>query len=339
MVANIPSDVFATIVKRKFIRIRESFRDAIVVNESLKVIRPFLLIRPEIAPSFVYGLLAKQFWNSVNKAYLVDQFDEIRLIIYNPHWAKILAGTMDKLKIGYYLFDEVRNEAFNDKINKKRFSDDLMACKVSSCIFTMTKDIADARKEFTDKITVVGNGAEVSYTTVHKKINNSVAFVGNFRNWIDFKLLDKIISNNQDYSFYFIGHIENNVYQEFESILTRYTNVYYGGCKDKEIISSVYSMFESIIIPYKQNQFIHATRPIKIVESVMAGVPVITVPISGYEPCSFIKFATNADEFTEAIHYYSTHRIDKNSQEYLDFVKINSWKAKADLISVLFDEV
>ena len=83
------------------------------------------------------------------------------------------------------------------------------------------------------------------------------------------------------------------------------------------------------MIPYRHNDFIQATRPIKIVESIMAGVPVVTVPVNGYEKCSFIRFADTIDDFSEEIDYLLEHPINKDSIEYKNFVASNTWESIA----------
>ena len=201
----------------------------------------------------------------------------------------------------------------------------------------MSKDIAEARSEFKDKIYMLGNGAEIPKTNKKgRKIKKSVAFIGNFRSWIDMDLLKEIIEQNEDYSFFFVGPIEDNMKEHFEKLQREHNNVFYGGCKGKEQIGAVYTMFENVIIPYKQTSFIHATRPIKIVEAVMAGVPVVTVPVSGYEENDFIHFATNVDQFSAAIRMNSENAIDKTSTSYKKFVHENTWLSKARMINDIF---
>lgn len=340
VVTNIPADFVVTVIKRKFDRIKESMSAPVTVSDSLKIVRPFLTVRPEITTSFMHKQIARQFWKCVNCAYPVDEYDEVRLVFYNAYWAKILDGSLPNLKMAYYLFDEVRNNGNDNSINPKRYREDMDGCNRSAYIFAMSKDIAEARNQFEDKIYMLGNGAEIPEgNKVGGKIKKSVAFIGNFRSWIDLNLLKGIIEQNEDYGFFFIGPIEDNMRDCFEKLQSEHNNVFYGGCKGKEQIGAVYSMFETIIIPYKQTSFIHATRPIKIVEAVMAGVPVVTVPVSGYEENDFIHFATNVDQFSAAIRMNSETPIDRTSDTYKKFVNENTWVSKARTIDDIFKGV
>lgn len=337
VVANIPADYVVTVAKRRFDRIKQARDEPIVVSSSLKVVRPFLFIRPEIAPTFLNKCLAKQFWKSINKAFPLDKYREVRLIFYNAYWAKILDRSISNLKMGYYLFDEVRNNGNDNSVNMKRYEEDIDACQRASHIFAMSSDIIEARKDYSKKIYLLGNGAEVPDCIYSNRIRNSVAFIGNFRNWIDCNLLEGIIKDAPDYSFYFIGPIEKDMKDFFDYIQKTYCNVFYGGLKKKEQMGMIYSMFESVIIPYKQTSFIHATRPIKIVEAIMSGTPVITIPVSGYEPNEFIHFSTTSEGFSNKIRECSKNTINRESETYKKFVHENTWSAKANAINKIFE--
>ena len=71
----------------------------------------------------------------------------------------------------------------------------------------------------------------------------------------------------------------------------------------------------------------------------MAGVPVVTVPVSGYEENDFIHFATNVDQFSAAIRMNSETPIDRTSDTYKKFVNENTWVSKARTIDDIFKGV
>lgn len=338
VVVNIPADYFVTVMTGKKERIVEAKAGPLFVSSNLAVVRPLLFIRPEIRINILKRMLAKQFWKAVNAAFCLSNFEEIRLIIYNAFWAEILYQSIPNLTIGYYLFDEVRTNQ-NNQPHEKRYKEDLKCCELSDCIFAMSSKLMESRKEFEDKITVIGNGASYHPCNRSYHFSNSCAFVGNFRDWIDFDMLNRIIELNQSISFFFVGPVEEKVKGKMKDFLFSYKNVFYCGIKPKSMISSIYSSFDVVIIPYKQNAFIQATRPIKIVESVFAGTPVVTVPVAGYEEHSFIKFAKTAEEFSKEIRTYIDNPIDLNSDEYKDFVSQNTWECKANQINQCFSQI
>ena len=265
-------------------------------------------------------------------------FEEANVIVYDALWCRILEDSHPNMKIGYYLIDEVRREAYNDKINKTRYSNDEYACIHSDFIMTMTGLLAQSRKQYNDHVFVIGNGATIPVNDEAQKIHlsRSVGFVGNFRDWIDTDLLESLIRNRKDLLFVFAGNVEDKVKPCLEGLLSNYANTFYAGRFKKEDAHRAYHLTDVIIVPYKQNEFIKHTRPIKIVEAVMAGKPVVTVPVDGYCESHFIKYANDVESFGRAIDYFLEHPVKKDTIEYQQFIKDNSWSSKAKLILEAF---
>lgn len=340
VVANIPADNVVSRIKGHYERIQDAKMGAQQIQQHLYVFRPFLTIRPEVAPRGMYKKLAVQFWQGVERACGdLNRYAEIRVVFYNAVWAGILAGSRPHMKLGYYLFDEVRQNGSDNSINQKRYKEDVQACQIADCIFAMSQRLVDVRQEYAGKTIVLGNGADPYTGLQMKRKDKSVAFVGNFRDWIDMELFTGLVEKRKDIDFHIVGPVEDNMKAAFNQLLNRHTNVFYDGQVEKNIVATMYTMFSMIIIPYKQNDFIRATRPIKIVESVLAGTPVITIPVDGYQERSFIRFASSMETFSQQIDYLLAHPIDPQSAEYIDFVQHNTWAQKAHLINSVFEGV
>ena len=135
-----------------------------------------------------------------------------------------------------------------------------------------------------------------------------------------------------DCLFAFVGPIENDMAAFFEHLLNDNNNTAYMGKVSKEKMGGIYGLFDVVIVPYVQNEFTKATRPIKIVESVMSGTPVVTVPMDGYEQSEYIRFATDLESFEHEIRHLIMNPIDISSDNYQLFVRNNTWTNKAALI-------
>lgn len=340
VVANIPADQVVSRLKGKSYRIAEAQKGPEIINEHLVVFRPLLTVRAEIAPSFTYSLIAKQMWNSIKKFRPTIMKEHVDLLVYNALWVPILKGTHPDLNIGYYLFDEVRNNGADNTIDKKRYYFDEIACKQSNVIFTMTKMLADSRAEYNSNIKVVGNGALLPDTFEKPDVSfpKSIAFIGNLRDWFDEELFEKLVAKRRDITFVFVGSVEDNMKQFLKGLLDKYLNVVYFGKVKKEKMPTVYRMFSGVIIPYRKNPFIQATRPIKIVESVMSGTPVVTIPVDGYQEGQFIRFANTVEEFSERIDWIINNPISYDSEDYQKFATANSWVNIAQIIINSFDK-
>ena len=337
IVVNLPADYFITKIKHKQYRIDEAHKGLLKINDKLSVIRPLFFVRPEIIPEVFFPLIARKFWSQIEQNISLSVFSKVRLLIYNPLWVKILNNTKENIDICYYLYDEVRYFAHSQKVNKKKYRMDEYACTNSKMVLAMTEKLRESRLVYTKDIITFGNGSnKIMVGEPEIKFKKSVAFIGNFRSWINSELLEGIIQDKADFLFVFAGTIENDMRPFFEKLLNTYTNTVYLGCFSKEKINTIYKMVSCVIVPYRMNTFMASTRPIKIVEAVMAGCPVVTIPMSGYEESSFIRFASDKNQFEEAIDYAISHPIDTETQEYISFCEENSWAFKAKRLNEIY---
>ena len=338
LIMNIPADQLITrfILKKKS-RIKESKINKVKINNNLFLARPMFFIRPEILPRFFNKFIAKKFFEIVEQRIgeTLSNY-KINIITYYGKWIDILNSDKKFNKnFSYYIMDEVHLTAHTNSLNTKSILYDNLGCEMSNQIFTMSSSISEKRNKYADKMLVIGNGSSYPPSDKEKKIRNqkNVGFIGNFRNWIDVELFKNILKSNKHLNFGIAGPIENNMKEILEDMLIENSNLKYHGIISKEKVFKIYEDFDVIIVPYIQNDFMFSTRPIKIVESIFSGTPVVTIPMSGYEESSFIKFAKNIEEFNYYIDFLINSPIDKNEKEYMDFIKENSWESKAEMIS------
>ena len=333
IIVNIAADQVVSRLKGKKNRVLEAKQGKRIITNNLMVVRPMFFVRPEILPNFLQRTCAKSFWRCIKKAYPEINESNIKIIVYDPCWVRILYGSQDNMRIAYYLYDELRYRSDNGVIDKKSYRRDEYACQHCDLLLTMSGKLAESRIEYGKKTVVVGNGASVKPSSKFlKKIENSVAFVGNFRDWIDLDLLEDLIKKRHDKKFIFIGPIQPNMEEAMRSLLNKNLNTFYYGVATKEDIWEIYRMIECVIVPYKTNKFMSATRPIKIVEAILAGTPVVTIPMNGYEQTRFIRYATDVESFSQQIDFVCKNGIVENDDAYQAFVKENTWKNKALLI-------
>lgn len=333
IVVDISADMVVSIAKKKFYRIKDSLKGAKKVNNNLIIFRPLFIIRPEIANNIINNINAKMFKIQLSK--LVENINsyKINVLHYGGEIPTIIKKSYSNSSLFYFIMDEVRNDAHSDGVNLQRLRCDKLWCDESKHIFLMSEKLKENRSKYISKLTVIGNGASKKvYSKEMIRENLSIGIIGNIRNWIDKDLLKDLIELRKDLNFGFVGNIEENMKEYIEEIITKNNNVEYYGKVEKNEVHNWYRKFNVIIVPYIQNEFMKATRPIKIVESIFAGTPVVSIPISGYDECQFIKFAKNLNEFSKNIDSAILEGIDTKSKEYKDFIKFNSWEYKANQI-------
>lgn len=334
IIFNISADYLVSVLRGRTDRIKEALHNPISNNDGLNILRPLFGVRPEIVPPCMLKYVASGFWKNVRKVDPDIANKRVHILTYNARWIKALYGSHKNLRLGYYIYDEVRYNGHDNSLDKKAYVLDEYACKHSDVIFTMTNVIAQSRKSYNKNILNIGNGSCIPNGEFNppRKFQKSIAFIGNFRNWIDNDLLESLVQNRQDILFVIVGSIESDMLSFFNKLINSYSNTIYYGRAKKEDMPYIYKMFDGVIVPYKDNQFIRATRPIKIVESIMAGTPVVTIPMDGYEENEFIRFASTRDEFSNQIDYILDNPIDKDNSAYKAFVNANTWSEIANVI-------
>lgn len=349
VIVNISADLAVSVLKRKFYRIQDAKAGAIRLADNLYLMRPLFLVRHEALPlkilfaPFIRKYYQRLFWMQLSAVVPDVMARPVFLLSYSSSWLDLLAGSHPNMKSAYYLYDEFRNNPDGTQ-HPKRTAMDEVACKEADVILAMTPKLINGREMYSEKFHVFGNGASLSlfsHVKATEHIDNSVGLIGNIRNWIDKELLESLVRRNPDLQFVFAGNVEEEMKPFVDSLLA-FKNTRYIGKFSKEDVPAIYKMVDCVIVPYLQNAFIQATRPIKIVESVFAGTPVVSIPISGYSETEFIRFAKTDSSFADQIRYVISHPISKESADYKGFVQENSWEGKAlklkTIKSSLFDD-
>lgn len=330
IIINIGSDIPVTLYKRRFFRLKESIVGSKKIGEKLYLLRPHYLLRPEIGINFINNINAKLLKRYLKRIFKNIEDIQFNVLVYSGRVIEFFNKMNLKTNYYYFILDEVRRIAHTDEINQNNVYYDELACENSEYIFLMSKGLKKNRNNYISKIKVIGNGAhQVIEQHEVTKLKKSVGLIGNIRNWIDLELLEGLIKKRDDLNFGIVGNIEIDMKEYIGGLLKEYKNINYFGEKNKEEIYQWYKKFDVLIVPYKQNKFMRATRPIKIIESIFAGTPVVTIPVEGYKENEFIRFATNVKEFSDSIDYFMSNHIDTNSTAYKRFVEQNSWSNKA----------
>ncbi len=339
IVIDISADLVVSILKRRFYRIHEAFRSPARRLDTYTLLRPFSILRPELLGpklnAFNMYLLRRRLKERVPEL----ESSEVRVLVYSGNWARTVHHAFPQAQICYYVIDEVTRTAATNAIHDRWVRQDQWGCQLSHSIFLMSPALAEQRKAFASKLKVVGNGAAYPHEAIAPLVRSgpqpSVGLIGNIRDWIDTALLESLIQLRPDIHFGIVGRVEDSMAHFIDSLISTYDNVRYYGSFPKVDIRNWYARFDVNIVPYQQNTFMFATRPIKIVESVFAGTPVVTIPVSGYVESDFVRFAMTPQEFSQEID--KCRPIDTQSHEYEEFLFENSWTRVARDILNGFD--
>jgi glycosyltransferase involved in cell wall biosynthesis len=158
-----------------------------------------------------------------------------------------------------------------------------------------------------------------------------VGYQGAISSWCDFELLESVLEKTPDLSFLFVGMVDVRVRKDFQRF-TRRRNFHYIGAVNPGVLPWVLSKIDVGIIPFRINDLIRATNPIKLYEYLAAGKPVVATPmpeVMRYQTRGVVATTEDADAFAIYIREMIALSSDPAAREArLKIAEENSWEAR-----------
>jgi len=170
-----------------------------------------------------------------------------------------------------------------------------------------------------------------------------IGYIGGINFRLDFKLLYKLVKNNSQWNFVFVGPDQKNKIED-NQVRTQYwlkklrflKNIYLTGAVNKKQIPNLIKQFDVCLIPYNiKHKFNLYCYPMKIFEYFYIGKPVVSTPIKSLIPLQpYVKIAKDSKEISLKIAKILKNGWPKKyvKQQKQLAVK-NSWQAKIEKIS------
>ena len=235
---------------------------------------------------------------------------------------------------------------FTDVNQRKRLeaAEKMVSGKVDAVV-TTAQTLYDKFRKYNSNTFLIRNGVDLSryrgaafpsdpaLAARIEDIGNArvIGYQGSISAWFDFDLMDRVIKASPDLAFLFAGMVEVRARREFQR-LARHRNFHYIGVVNPDVLPWVLSKIDVGIIPFKIDDLIRATNPIKLYEYFAAGKPVVATPmpeVMRYEAKGIVATAAEADTFTMKIREMAALTSDPEARhERLRLAEENSWEAR-----------
>lgn len=155
-------------------------------------------------------------------------------------------------------------------------------------------------------------------------------FYGSLSSWLDYQMINYVALSMPHWEFIFIGPNELSYYP-----LPLVDNIHYLGPKPHHELPKYSQHWHASLLPFKANKQIEACNPLKLMEYLATGTPIIATPFPALEP--FVKHINVVDtpqEMAQALNLAAYQpRLPK------DLVKSHSWNARSQLVSWMLDSL
>jgi hypothetical protein len=308
--------------------------------------------------TIIYGDITSQCWQITSKILIYSTIDSIlnkkriiselkrilnkegmnnNLIVwnYNPMYVDYFNQFNQKLNI----FDTVDNwlehssyQAYRN-ILQKNYE---MIKDGSDLIFTVSENLKQILFNDQENVHWVPNAVDLDYfqsqTNISLKLQKIprpiIGFLGIIQDRIDDEILLYLAKNNPDKSLVLAGPVWKNFPKKRFNGLK---NIYFLGPINYLEIPSLYNGFDVGIIPYKINEFVKSTDPMKYYEYLAANLPVVSTPALGIERFgNLISTAKTPEEFNRLVNQTINEGKNKYKEARIKILQGNTWSDRIE---------
>ena len=256
-------------------------------------------------------------------------YSKIRLWVYIPE-QKYLIGKVKYDVLIYDSYDDC-DLNFDGTVNKQRARLNEYLIKASDFVIVISKYTYDKYSQYAKNIIRSRGGYSPEIFINNTNIENNpnydkpvIGYVGTFRDWIDYSLIDKLIET-KSFKLMFIGYIDRSSRDYFSEIIKN-KNVMHIDYVDISQIPKIMKSFSVGIIPFRINDFMKSVYPNKFFEYVSYGIPVVTTTLPELEVFKdYIGYSRNNDEFVNNCRKATTGGLADKVSKYNEIIINNDW--------------
>lgn len=217
----------------------------------------------------------------------------------------------------------------------------------SDIIFAVSQELADEFHFIRKSVYTVPHGVDYKSFQNIGNINKSIqkqleqikhpilGFIGIMYYKVDFELLNYVAKQRPEWSILLLGKrwLKNEKDKELFDELISKENVHYLGERPKDELPGYVSQMDICLMPFKKIDFVKYMAPLKLLEYLSAGKPIIAVDRGvEYEFSDFIKVADTKESFIEAIAEALEERQNGEllSQARKEIARHNSWERRVN---------
>ncbi len=151
-------------------------------------------------------------------------------------------------------------------------------------------------------------------------------FFGIIREWFDIGLIRYAALQRPQFEFCLIGGYSEDIFDQLKGL----NNVHFLGAKNYSALPQYLSYFDVTLIPFKTNELIRSTNPIKVYEYLAGGKPVVATDIPEIEKMPFVYVSKNQEDFVKILDLVT--EVTPDLREIDAFLVNHTWAKRLDSI-------
>lgn len=296
-----------------------------------------VLLNPLIIPYNQFDLIRrfnkKSVINKVGKHMAAYGIEKPVVLTTFPNTADYVRAFGEAVHI-YYCVDDFTNWPGVDKKLIKSMEDSLIErCDI---VFATSRELCIRKERNGKKPVLLFHGVDFEHFNMSRKEDELtdipkpiIGFFGAVSSWLDFNLIKGIASKRPEWSFVFLGAVDTDV-----SLLAGIRNIYLNGMVPYEKLPSYAAAFDVGIIPFQVNELTASVNPLKLLEYLACGLPVVSTALPEVLKFSDVVYiAENAGGFISAIEKALSENSGNLKSRRVEIAKSYSWAAVAERLN------
>jgi len=324
-------------LKRAAKRVGKIFQNPVQAQTNLHVYSPFIL--PFHRFALVRRLNAALLKTSIKRACKRLDFESPIFWFTIPHYAGVLDAFRPK-GIVYYCTDDFASFPNTDRAAIQTMENKILSR--ANIVFVVSEPLLRAKSRHNPHTYLSLHGVDTAHFGKALEADTAVpadiariagpiaGFFGLVEEWFDLDLLEHCAADHPDIAFVVIGRTVTDV----AALVSRRKNVHFLGPKPYESIPSYLKAFSVGLIPFKSNDTVRYSNPLKFKEYLAGGKPVVSVRIEALEPyAELVDLADSKEEFSAAIRRAIDGDSPEKAARRAAAMGEESWTLKAERIS------
>ncbi len=316
-------------ILEKFKKIKSSFPES--KNKNVYEVHPFIIPFHDfkiIRKINIFFLL-----RSIRKKISELNFSNYILLTASPIVDKVV-GKLNESSAHYLCLDDWAE--FEGAFKSLVYLEKELLKVVDSC-FAISEILVNKLKPIKGESYFLPQGVNYEHFSRNKNIPDSlntlkqpvIGYFGLIANYVDINLMTKSALAHSDYNFLILGKTTINIDE-----LTKLKNVTYLGLVNYSELPDYAAKFDVGLIPFCINELTIAANPLKLVEYLSLGIPVVSTNLPEVKKFGELVYVGESDEeFIKLIETaYKTNSIQKQ-QERKTVASSFSWTSIAERIS------